>query len=56
MISFRQEEGEQKFVARLAAKAAKIAQARAENRLRTRKRDPWRWRNSRLLWPLFTKG
>lgn len=42
------------FIARLTGKAGVIAAARAETILRERKRDPWRWRNARLLWPLFT--
>jgi hypothetical protein len=41
------------FVARLTAKAAALAEARAELRRRS---DPRRWRTPRLLWPLFTKG
>lgn len=41
------------FVARLAARAKTIAEARAEETQREAKRDPWRWRTPRLLWPLF---
>lgn len=41
------------FVARLTAKAAALAKARAELNRRT---DPGRWRNPRLLWPLFIRG
>lgn len=37
----------------LAAKAATLAQAEAEARLR---RDGWRWREARLLWPQFAKA
>lgn len=36
---------------RLAAYARTLAQARAENALRARHKDPWRWRDARLLWP-----
>tara|TARA_B100001057_G_scaffold12272_1_gene11650 strand:- start:286 stop:459 length:174 start_codon:yes stop_codon:yes gene_type:complete len=40
---------------RLAARARIAAEARAENALREKRRDPWRWRNARLLWPDLTK-
>jgi hypothetical protein len=40
------------FTARLAARAAAIAEARAELRRRS---DARRWRNPHLLWPLFTR-
>ena len=43
------------FAARLARKAAVLAEARAETLLRARTRDPWRWRRAALLWPLFGK-
>lgn len=43
------------FVSRLAARAAKLAEAAAANRRRAIARDPWRWRRATLLWPLFTK-
>jgi len=43
------------LVARLAAKAETIAGARAEARLRSRRRDARRWRLAGLLWPLFAK-
>ncbi|WP_162925122.1 hypothetical protein [Aurantiacibacter odishensis] len=36
---------------RLAARARIKAEARAENTLREKQRDPWRWRDARLLWP-----
>ena len=39
------------LAARLTARAAALAQARAE-----RLREPNWWRSARLLWPLFTKG
>ncbi len=39
------------LAARLAERAAALAEARAERRRRT----DW-WRRARLLWPLFTKG
>lgn len=44
------------LVSRLAAKAATLATAAAENRLRARRADPLRWRLPRLLWPLLSKG
>ena len=50
MISARQIGGA-RFVARLAARAARIAEARAEARLQGERR----WRLARLLWPLFAK-
>ena len=50
MISARQIGGA-RFAARLAAKAGRIAAARAEARLRGERR----WRLARLLWPLFAK-
>jgi hypothetical protein len=43
------------FAARLARQAETLAAAQGENALRARRRDPWRWRLSRLLWPLFAK-
>lgn len=39
---------------RLARKAARLAEARAENALLARRDAPRRWRQARLLWPLFT--
>jgi hypothetical protein len=39
------------LAARLTARAAVLAEARAE-----RRRQPDWWRSARLLWPLFTKG
>ncbi|KLE34465.1 hypothetical protein [Aurantiacibacter luteus] len=41
------------LAARLAERARKLAVAHAENALRTRRADPWRWRKARLLWPLI---
>jgi hypothetical protein len=41
--------------ARLAARAARLAEARAETALRSRRDDPTRWRRAGLLWPLFAK-
>ena len=41
--------------AALARRAARIAAARAERRIRAATRDPWRWREPRLLWPDFVK-
>ena len=40
---------------RLAARARIVAETRAENALRDKRRDPWRWRDARLLWPDLTK-
>jgi len=39
--------------ARLAQRAAALAEASAESTLRARRADPLRWRLPRLLWPLF---
>jgi hypothetical protein len=43
------------FTARVAARAAAFAKARAESALRARRGDPSRWRMANLLWPLFLK-
>lgn len=43
------------FAARLADKAAQLAEARGETALRARREDPSRWRRAALLWPLFAK-
>ena len=43
------------FAARLSARAARLAEAREEARLRARRDDPSRWRRAALLWPLFAK-
>jgi len=43
------------LAARLTARAARLARAYGEMRLRERKADPIRWRRAALLWPLFTK-
>lgn len=40
---------------RLANRARIAAEARAENILREKRRDPWRWRDARLLWPDTTQ-
>lgn len=40
---------------RLNDKAARLGRARAEMHLRARRGDGWRWRDARLLWPLFLK-
>ncbi len=40
---------------RLANRARIAAEARAENTLREKRRDPRRWRDARLLWPDLTK-
>ena len=50
MIAAR-EIGGARFVARLAARAARIAEARVE----ARRHGARRWRLPRLLWPLFAK-
>ena|GEM_PF-1234735 len=55
MITAETKPGAPAFPARLAAKARAIAQAQAEARVREARRDPWRWRKARLLWPLFGK-
>jgi len=41
-------------LAKLEAKAARLAEAYAEEKLRSRRGDPVRWRMPRLLWPLMT--
>ncbi len=43
------------LAARLAARAAAIARAHGESRLRRLRADAVRWRKPGLLWPLFTK-
>lgn len=43
------------LTARLARRAARLAEARAENAVRARRRDPRRWRSARLLWPTFAE-
>lgn len=43
------------LASRLAQKASVLARAALENRLLARRSDPLRWRQPRLLWPLFTK-
>ena len=40
---------------RLAAKAARLAEAHGESRARARRGDPSRWWRADLVWPLFTK-
>ena len=54
MITARSTPPESGFAARLAAKAGRLAEARAEARRRAADADPWRWRKPALLWPLFT--
>lgn len=60
MIEASARTGAANFIAVLRDKAETLARARGETILRERKRDPWRWREARLLWPLFstksTKG
>lgn len=41
---------------RLADRAVALASAQAEEDARQARDDPSRWRDPRLLWPLFTKG
>lgn len=41
--------------ARLIRRAKQLAERHGENRLRERRGDSWRWRDARLLWPLFGK-
>ncbi len=43
------------FAARMARRARVLAEAGAQSRLGTRRGDPARWRNARLLWPLFSR-
>lgn len=43
------------FAVRLARRAQKIAEAKVENALRARRNDSSRWRDARLLWPLFSR-
>lgn len=40
---------------RLTDRARKLAEVHAENRLLARRAEPRRWRDARLLWPLFAK-
>lgn len=56
MIDARNRMSAATFVAGLRAKAETLGAARGETILRERKRDPWRWRDARLLWPLFTSN
>nr|WP_161593706.1 hypothetical protein [Parerythrobacter lutipelagi] len=44
------------FVRALEAKAATLAAAHGETRLRAERHDESRWRIPRLVWPLFAKG
>lgn len=44
-----------RLVVRLTGKARALAEARAEARHLARRDDPARWRNARLVWPLFAK-
>lgn len=43
------------LIERLTQRAAILAEAHAENALRAKRREPSRWRKSRLLWPLFSE-
>ena len=44
------------LLATLAAKAATLAEAKAERDALARRNDPSRWRRAALVWPLFAKG
>jgi hypothetical protein len=55
MIAGKIAEAGRTFAARLAARAAGLAEARAEAALRARRADPSRWRRAAVLWPLFAK-
>lgn len=54
MIRARSALSPQAFAQALTRQAARLAEARAEDRLLSRRTDPRRWRMARLLWPLFT--
>ena len=41
-------------IAKLEERAARLAKAYAEEKLRSRRADPLRWRMPRLLWPDMT--
>ncbi|QYJ07151.1 hypothetical protein [Qipengyuania flava] len=41
---------------RLTRRAATLAKAQGETRLRARQRDGGQWRRAGLLWPLFAGG
>jgi len=41
---------------RFTRRAATLAAARAESRIRARRRNGGQWHRARLLWPLFTQG
>ncbi|MEH6684275.1 MAG: hypothetical protein V7664_07215 [Qipengyuania sp.] len=41
---------------RLSQRAALLAAARAETRIRARHRDGGQWHRADLLWPLFGRG
>ena len=56
MIAAQARDAFDALAARLASRAAVLAQASAETTLLARRQDETRWRRARLLWPLFTKG
>jgi hypothetical protein len=56
MISARIEPDFEALARMLEAKAKVLAEAAGETTAMKRASDPRRWRNPRLLWPLFTKG
>lgn len=41
---------------RLTAKAARLAEARARERVLVRRGDERRWRRAGIVWPLFGRG
>ncbi|WP_156167324.1 hypothetical protein [Aurantiacibacter marinus] len=43
------------FAVRLAYRARLLAAAGAESRVRSHQKEGSRWRNARLLWPLFSR-
>jgi hypothetical protein len=53
MITARSASQSRAFL-RLEERAARLAAAHAEEKLRSRRADPVRWRLPRLLWPLMT--
>ena len=44
------------FIRSLENKAASLAKAHGEMRVRAKNKDASRWRTPALLWPLFAKG
>lgn len=56
MIAARSRNSAAAFIESMRSKAESLGAARGETILRESKRDPWRWRDARLLWPLFTSN